>query len=201
MQVSIILHIAFSSKLNILNYKLWNIFAYNIARFITLAICFKCLNRFSNFHYILCRNNLDNMWRKFELRKVSLSPMDIWMMVRMSLSITWRCICFGFFVYKVGWMVMQYKVFPTDALWSPKDGPTIWLWKEDGIGWPKLLVGVLNLILFCLIWGNDGLRASEKKGSLVAGFQNILSSGSLGCWMMIRILELWVLMWNTWRAF
>jgi hypothetical protein len=45
------------------------------------------------------------------------------------------------------------------------------------------------------------LRASEKKGSLVAGFQNILSSGSLGCWMMIRILELWVLMWNTWRAF
>jgi hypothetical protein len=34
-----------------------------------------CLNRFSNFHYIVCRNNLDNIWRKFELRKASLSPM------------------------------------------------------------------------------------------------------------------------------
>ncbi len=31
--------------------------------------------RFSNFHYILCRNNLDNTYkRKFELRRASLSP-------------------------------------------------------------------------------------------------------------------------------
>jgi hypothetical protein len=41
MQVSIILHIAFSSQSNTFNYKLWDIFAYNIARFITLAICSK----------------------------------------------------------------------------------------------------------------------------------------------------------------
>jgi hypothetical protein len=55
------------------------------------------------------------------------------------------------------------------------------LWKEDGIGWPKLLVGVPNPIPFCLIWGNDELKACEKKGSLVARFQNILSFRSLGC--------------------
>jgi hypothetical protein len=41
MQVSIMLHIAFSSQFNTFNYKLWDIFAYNIARFITLAICSK----------------------------------------------------------------------------------------------------------------------------------------------------------------
>jgi hypothetical protein len=30
---------------------------------------------------------------------------------------------------------VQYKIFHIDVLWSPKDGPTIRLWKEDGIGW------------------------------------------------------------------
>jgi hypothetical protein len=39
---------------------------------------------------------------------------------------------FRFFVGKVGWPMMQYKVSPTDVLWSPKGGPTIQLWKEDG---------------------------------------------------------------------
>jgi hypothetical protein len=39
---------------------------------------------------------------------------------------------FRFSMDKVGWLVMQYKVFPTDALWSPKGGMAIWLWKEDG---------------------------------------------------------------------
>jgi hypothetical protein len=70
---------------------------------------------------------------------------------------------FRFFVDEVGWPVMQYKVFFTNALWSPKDGLAMRLWKEDSIGWPKSLMGVLNLIPFCLIWGNDELRASEKK--------------------------------------
>jgi hypothetical protein len=41
MQVSIMLHITFSYRFNTFNYKLWDIFAYNIARFITLAICSK----------------------------------------------------------------------------------------------------------------------------------------------------------------
>jgi hypothetical protein len=33
------LHIVFNYWLNTFNYKFWDIFAYNIARFITLAIC------------------------------------------------------------------------------------------------------------------------------------------------------------------
>jgi len=37
------------------------------------------------------------------------------------------------------------------------------LWKEDGIGEPKLLIGVPNPIPFCSVWGNDELRASEKE--------------------------------------
>jgi hypothetical protein len=60
--------------------------------------------------------------------------------------------------------MMQYKISPTNALWSPKDDPTIQLWKEDGTGRPKLLVGVLNLVPFCLIWGNDELKVGEKEG-------------------------------------
>jgi hypothetical protein len=32
---------------------------------------------------------------------------------------------FWFFVDKVRWLVMQYKISRTNALWSPKDGPTI----------------------------------------------------------------------------
>jgi hypothetical protein len=41
--------------------------------------------------------------------------------------------CFGFFVDVVGWLVMQYKIFPINVLWSPKNGPTIQMWKEDGM--------------------------------------------------------------------
>jgi hypothetical protein len=33
---------------------------------------------------------------------------------------------------KVGWLVMQYKLFRTNVLWSLKDGLAKWLWKEDG---------------------------------------------------------------------
>jgi hypothetical protein len=32
---------------------------------------------------------------------------------------------FQFFVDEVRWLVMQYKVSPTDVLWSPKDGLAI----------------------------------------------------------------------------
>jgi hypothetical protein len=37
------------------------------------------------------------------------------------------------------------------------------LWKDDGIQHPKLPVGVLNLVPFRLIWGNDELRAGENE--------------------------------------
>jgi len=93
MQVSIFLHIVFSSWLNTFNYTFWDIFVYNIARFITLAICFTyvwiCFQTFiilfveiflnkptiwMVYEYFMWFYNLDNMWRKFEKRK-TLSPM------------------------------------------------------------------------------------------------------------------------------
>jgi hypothetical protein len=70
---------------------------------------------------------------------------------------------FRFFMNKVGWLVMQYKVFPTDALWSLKGGMAIWLWKEDGTRQPKLLAGVSNPIPFCPIWWSNELKGSEKE--------------------------------------
>ncbi len=48
-------------------------------------------------------------------------------------------------------------------MWNPEDDLAIQLWKEDGIGWSKLLARVLNPIPFCPIWGNDELRADEKE--------------------------------------
>jgi len=54
-------------------------------------------------------------------------------------------------------------------LWSPKDGMAIELWKEDGIGWPKLLVGVLNPVPFHPVWGNDELRVDEKERFISSG--------------------------------
>jgi hypothetical protein len=43
---------------------------------------------------------------------------------------------------------MQYKVSPTDVLLSPKDGPTIQLWKKDVVGQVKVLVGFQILFHF-----------------------------------------------------
>jgi hypothetical protein len=47
----------------------------------------------------------------------------------------------------------------------------------DGIGRPKLPIGVSNLVPFCPIWGNDELRASEK--------ERFISSG------ILKYIELW----------
>jgi hypothetical protein len=69
---------------------------------------------------------------------------------------------FRFFVDELKWLVMQYKVSPSDVLRSFKDGPTIQLWKEDGTGLPKLSMGVSNHVPFHPIWGNDELKACEK---------------------------------------
>ncbi len=45
------------------------------------------------------------------------------------------------------------QVSPINVLWSPKNSLGIRLWKEDGIGRPKLSVGVSNLVPFRTIWG------------------------------------------------
>jgi hypothetical protein len=49
--------------------------------------------------------------------------------------------------------MMQYKVYVTNVLWSPKDGSTIRLWKEDVAGQAK----------FHPIWGVHELKACEKE--------------------------------------
>jgi hypothetical protein len=56
-------------------------------------------------------------------------------------------------VDKVGWLVMQYKVYPTNVLWSLKDGLPIWLWKEDVVAWSELSMRVLNPIPFRSLGG------------------------------------------------
>jgi hypothetical protein len=76
---------------------------------------------------------------------------------------------FQFFVDEVGWLMMQYKVSPTNVLWNLKNDPTIQLWKEDGTGLPKPLVGVSNLVPLCSIWGNDELRVGEKERFVSSG--------------------------------
>jgi len=55
---------------------------------------------------------------------------------------------FRFFVDEVRWPMMQYKVSSSNALWSPKDGSTIQLWKEDGTRNAKLSAKVSNLVPF-----------------------------------------------------
>ncbi len=70
---------------------------------------------------------------------------------------------FDFFVNFVEWLVMQYKVSPTNALWSPKDGPSIWLWQAVDSGHPKLLQGLPNHVPFCPIWGNDATKSIDKE--------------------------------------
>jgi hypothetical protein len=52
-----------------------------------------------------------------------------------------------------GWLVMQYKVSPTNLIWSPKDGPTIQFWKFDDQGCPKFPSGIPKIVPFYPIWG------------------------------------------------
>jgi hypothetical protein len=54
------------------------------------------------------------------------------------------------------------------------------LWKEDATGWAKLLAGVLNPIAFCLIWGNDELKASGKDRFISSGILKYIEFWKLG---------------------
>jgi hypothetical protein len=58
---------------------------------------------------------------------------------------------------------MQYKVSPTDNVWSPTNEPPIKLWKSNLDGSLKLLTRVPSLVPYCPIWGNDVLRFVEKE--------------------------------------
>jgi len=70
---------------------------------------------------------------------------------------------FRFFVDSLGWLMMQYKVSPTNLVWSSINGSQVKLWKVNPNGSPKLLIRVPILILYCSIWGNDALRLVERE--------------------------------------
>jgi hypothetical protein len=58
---------------------------------------------------------------------------------------------------------MQYKVSPTNLVWSSIDGFPIKLWKANPNSSLKLLTRVLSPIPYCPIWGNDALRLMERE--------------------------------------
>jgi len=66
MQVSIILHIAYSSWFNTFNYKIWDIYCLQCCKVYYPCHLFQLFFkiRFSNFHYIFCRNNLTTHIKK-----------------------------------------------------------------------------------------------------------------------------------------
>jgi hypothetical protein len=66
-------------------------------------------------------------------------------------------------VDSLGWLVVQYKVSPTDPVWSLVDAPPIRLWKANPNGSPKLPMGVPNFVLYCPIWGINPLRFVKKQ--------------------------------------
>jgi hypothetical protein len=59
--------------------------------------------------------------------------------------------------------MMQYKVSPTNSVWSLMDGPPTKLWKTNPNGSPKLPIGIPSLILYRIIWGHDALRSMERE--------------------------------------
>ncbi len=69
----------------------------------------------------------------------------------------------NFFVDSFGWLMMQYKVTPTDIIYNPIETPLIQLWKVNANGSPKLPTRVPNLIPYCPIWDHDEVRLMERE--------------------------------------
>ncbi len=94
---------------------------------------------------------------------------------------------------------MQYKVFPIDSIWSPKDGPTIRLWKFNDQGHPKLPSGIPKLIPFCPIWGNDDSKLVEKEQFINSGISKYLKFWKLNILkdeMYARVMKPYVKQWE-----
>jgi hypothetical protein len=75
---------------------------------------------------------------------------------------------------------MQYKVSPINALWSPKDGPPIWLWLANDSSHPKLPQTLPNHVPFCPTQGNDATKSIDKEKLSMAYFLNMWSFGRWG---------------------
>jgi len=54
------------------------------------------------------------------------------------------------------------------------------LWKEDGGGQPKLLMGVPSLVPFHPIWGNDESRVGEKESFINTKISKYIEFWNLG---------------------
>jgi len=61
------------------------------------------------------------------------------------------------------WPVMQYKVSPTNNIWNPMEGSPIQLWKTNLDGFPKLPIGVHNLVPYHPSRGHDAMRSVGKE--------------------------------------
>ncbi len=70
---------------------------------------------------------------------------------------------FQFFVDSSRWPMMYNKMFPICSIWSPKDGPTIWLWKFDDQGRPKLPNGIWKLVFFPSYLGGWCFKGNKEK--------------------------------------
>jgi hypothetical protein len=79
---------------------------------------------------------------------------------------------FTFFVGLFSWPVMQYKVSPTNSVWSLMDGTPTKLWKTNPNGSPKLLIRISSLVPYRIIWGHDALRSMEREMLLVLDCPN-----------------------------
>jgi hypothetical protein len=87
---------------------------------------------------------------------------------------------FRFFVDSSGWPTMQYKVSPTDPMWSPIDGPLINLWKVNPNSSPNLPTRVPSLVLYCPIWGNDASRSVEREKFISFGLSKYVDFWKVG---------------------
>jgi hypothetical protein len=74
---------------------------------------------------------------------------------------------------------MQYKVFPTNFVWSLVDVPLIRLWKANPDGSPKLLMSVPSLFLIAPFGALILPNLLKDKSSLVSVYPNTWIFGRL----------------------
>jgi hypothetical protein len=65
-------------------------------------------------------------------------------------------------------------------MWNPINGPPIRLWKANLEGSPKLPIGVLSLVLYYQIWGNDTSRLVEREKFISSGLSKYMDFCKVG---------------------
>ncbi len=74
------------------------------------------------------------------------------------------------------------------------------MWKEDGTRWPKLPLGVLNIVPFRPIWENDELKADEKERFISNGISKYIEFWKLGMLKdnsYFKVMGLYVKYWEN----